>query len=206
MLKTRTSAILSLALVFVSGALLGALGFRAYNSSASSAQRRPSPAEWRKVYINQMRDRVRLDDQQVVQLGKILDKGDDEWRPVLAKRRTEDMAFPGSMIDKMKGELADERSKLGLTGDQANRVNQIIDSVNQEFGQIFAKRRTENQAFQASLNDRIDAILRPDQRVLFKQFRDERQKERERARREAVDAKQGRDLGRPPMGPAPDKK
>ena len=190
-----------MALVFVSGAVLGGLGYRAYYSTGANSQRMPSLSQWRQRYITEMRDRVKLDDRQVVQLGKILDKGDDEYRPVNAKRRAEDQAYPGSMIDKMKGDLDEERPKLGLTEDQARRVEQIIDQVRTEFRQKFERRRSEDQALQASLNDKINAMLRPDQRVLFQQFRDERQKMRER--RQAEDAKQGRGPGGPPMPPPP---
>ncbi len=163
MLKTRTSAILSMALVFVSGALLGGLAYRAYNTSTSSAttQRRPSQAEFRQRYISDMTARVKLDNQQVAELVKILDSSDEDLRPIIAQRRAEDQAR-------------------------------------------FEKRRAENMEFQKSLNAKIDAMLRPDQRPAFQQWRDERQKERERHQRE--NAKRGGGPGGPPMPPPPDKK
>ena len=73
----RFSAAVSLLLVFLSGALVGVLAHRAYifnpNRSAA-APRQPGPEDWRKRYVEDMRAKVGLDDQQVVQLEQILDE------------------------------------------------------------------------------------------------------------------------------------
>ncbi len=205
MLKTRTSAILSMALVFVSGALLGALGFRAYNTSSASSQRRPSPAEWRKRNLAEMHTRLKLDDRQYAKLVQIFDRFDDEFRQVVEKRRQEDQVSPGSTIDKAKRAIEDDRASLGLTEQQAANIAHLIDQVDENFRQLMIKRRTENVALQNSLIDRIDAILRPDQRELYKQLRDERQKMRERRQQE--DGKRGPGgPGGPPMGSPPNTK
>jgi hypothetical protein len=73
----RFSAAVSLLLVFMSGALVGVLAHRAYtlNPSRSAAPaRQPGPDDFRKRYVDDMRTRVQLDDQQVVQLEQILDE------------------------------------------------------------------------------------------------------------------------------------
>jgi hypothetical protein len=73
----RLSAGLSLLLVFLSGALVGALAHRAYilnpNRSAA-APRQPGPDDFRKRYVDDMRASLKLDEQQVVQLEQILDE------------------------------------------------------------------------------------------------------------------------------------
>jgi len=198
MLKNRTSAILSMALVFVSGALLGGLGYRAYNTSSASAFRRPSPAEWRKHNLAEMRTRLKLDDQQYGQLEQIFDRFDEENRPVMNQRHQEDLAFPGSMVDKIKRSIGDDHAKLGLSEQQATQVNQEVDRVNEQFHQLMMKRHTEDVALQNSLVARINPMLQADQRVLYQQLRDERQKEWERRQKEGP--KQG---GRGPDGPPP---
>lgn len=205
MLKTRTSAILSLALVFVSGALLGALGFRAYNTSTANSQRQVSPAEWRQRNLAEMHTRLKLNDQQYAKLVKIFDSFDDEFRQVVEKRRQEDQASPGSMLDKTKRAIADQRAKIGLTEQQVAGVNQVIDQVDEDFRQLIAKRRAESAALQNSLIEKINAILQPDQRELYKEYRDERQKMRERRLRDDGNHGPG-GPGGPPMGPPPGKR
>jgi len=73
----RFSAALSVLLVFLSGALVGALAYRAYMinpNRAAAAPRQPGPEDWRKRYVDDMRTKVQVDDQQVVQLEQILDE------------------------------------------------------------------------------------------------------------------------------------
>lgn len=73
----RFSAALSLLLVFLSGALVGVLAHRAYTLNPNrfvAPQRQPGPEDFRKRYVDDMRARVQLDDQQVVQLEQILDE------------------------------------------------------------------------------------------------------------------------------------
>jgi molecular chaperone DnaK (HSP70) len=81
MLKTKRSAILSLALVFLSGSVLGAVAQRLYMvktvlSSVSPVQpnKRPDPEEIRKHMVQEARERLKLDDQQVKQLDQIYEE------------------------------------------------------------------------------------------------------------------------------------
>src|SRR5215469_1430945 len=81
MSQTKLSAFLSLAVVFLSGAVMGAFAHRLYmvrtvpaNSlSTAPVNRRPTPEEQRKHLIEEVRNVAKLDDQQVVQLNKIYD-------------------------------------------------------------------------------------------------------------------------------------
>jgi hypothetical protein len=100
MLKTRSSALLSLILVFLSGTLVGAVSYRLYmvntvNSGGGSSGRPPrmDPEEVRKRRINEMRDKVKLDEAQVSKLNVIYDntrqqfhdlkkRGDEEGRQI----------------------------------------------------------------------------------------------------------------------------
>lgn len=76
--KSKFSAAISLLLVFVSGALVGVLGHRAYTmriAASSPPMHRPGPPEWRKHFVADMRERVKLDDAQTTQLsGKEQDR------------------------------------------------------------------------------------------------------------------------------------
>ena len=78
--KSRLSAFVSLLLVFLSGALVGAVGHRLYMVTSVTAVKqqvrppqRPSPDEIRKRQIDDLRKKVGLDDQQVSQYSAILD-------------------------------------------------------------------------------------------------------------------------------------
>jgi len=103
--KNRLSALLSLILVFLSGTLVGAVSYRLYmvntvNSGGAPPGRPPKqdPEEVRKRRINEMRDRVKLDDEQVAKLNAIYDhtresfhalkkRGDEEGHQIWEKQR-----------------------------------------------------------------------------------------------------------------------
>jgi Spy/CpxP family protein refolding chaperone len=106
MLKTRSSALLSLILVFLSGTLVGAVSYRLYmvNSVASGGAppgRGPGkfdPEEVRKRRVQEMKEKVKLDDEQVARLNVIYDntrvqfdalkkRGDSEAHGLWEKQR-----------------------------------------------------------------------------------------------------------------------
>ncbi len=108
--KSRTSAALSLLLVFVSGALVGVLAHRAYITRIAAANANPprirrDPAEFRRHYINDMRERVKLTDAQVSQVNQILDEVDFEMR-----RHNE--AMQTELTTKINGILSPEQQPL----------------------------------------------------------------------------------------------
>jgi len=76
--KSKLSAFLTLLLVFASGAVLGAVAHRLYvvNTvmSGVGAPKRPSPEDFRKRQVNEMRDRVKMDDAQIAKYNEILDQ------------------------------------------------------------------------------------------------------------------------------------
>ena len=76
MSKSKVSAFFTLLVVFASGAVLGAVANRLYMVDAvvSSPPKRPTPEEFRKRQVSEMRDRVKLDDTQLATFNQILDK------------------------------------------------------------------------------------------------------------------------------------
>lgn len=134
MQQTKASAIVSLLLVFVSGALVGVLSYRAYSvsvsPSTSNAPRKRDPVDWRKHYIAEMKSRVQLDDAQVAQLNEVFNQTDVEFRQ-------------------------------------------------------------SRETIQATQTGRINAMLRPEQRELFRKFLDEREAQRQQWRRE-MEKRQGK--------------
>jgi hypothetical protein len=64
--------ILYFLLVFASGAVVGALGYRTYNPPVARSINAP-PGDWRKQYMDESKARLNLTDAQVLQLSAILD-------------------------------------------------------------------------------------------------------------------------------------
>jgi hypothetical protein len=96
MLKNKRSAILSLVLVFASGAVLGAVAQRLYMvktvlSSVNPPQpgRRPDPEEIRKHMVEETRERVKLDEEQVKQLNEIYDQTREQVEQIRHKANAE---------------------------------------------------------------------------------------------------------------------
>jgi uncharacterized membrane protein len=102
--QNRFSAVLSLVLVFLSGILVGAVSYRLYSvntvSTANTGGRPPgrNPEEVRKQRMREMREKVKLDDEQFTKLGEIYDhtrqefqalkkKGDAEGHQIWDKQR-----------------------------------------------------------------------------------------------------------------------
>jgi len=130
--KSRLSAFLSLLLVFLSGSLVGVFSYRLYSVSTvqgNDPRKRPDPEEMRKRQLAEMRDRVKIDDRQVIQ------------------------------------------------------YNKIMDEMRDQFDQLHKKANAETQALRERQAEKVNAMLREDQRALYAQVRAEHA-ERERKRRQ----------------------
>jgi hypothetical protein len=65
---------LYLFVVFVSGAVVGALGYRTYKPPTASSNARVSPAEWRRQYLQEIETRANLTPEQVSKVDAILEE------------------------------------------------------------------------------------------------------------------------------------
>lgn len=130
--KSRTSAVLYLFLVFLSGALVGTFAYRLYSMKTVTAGNvpppRPTPEEARRHYVQELSKRTNMD------------------------------------------------------ADQLQKLNQFLDETHASFDQLHAKLRTESQAIQNHQVEQINAMLRPDQRPAYAQFRADREKLRQQIR------------------------
>jgi hypothetical protein len=83
---------LYLALVFLSGLLVGALADRLYTSESvddAPSRRRPSPEEYRKQYIETMTTRLKLSASQLEQLIAVLDRTRGRFHRLDARSKAE---------------------------------------------------------------------------------------------------------------------
>ena len=116
MLKTKTSAVLSLGLVFVSGALVGALAHRAYVVRAASTNPEPArklgPVDWRKHVLGDMQTKLKLDAAQAKQLNQIYDQMDVEVHELRTKRDSQNQALQSALVEKIDGMLRPDQLEL----------------------------------------------------------------------------------------------
>ena len=118
--KSKLSALASLLLVFLSGAVLGAFAHRLYMVRSVSSNgpvalpgnRRPDPEEIRKHLVAEMRDVVKLDDQQVSQLNKIYDETREKSDEVRQKANAEMRVVWDSQVEQIKAILRPEQVTL----------------------------------------------------------------------------------------------
>jgi hypothetical protein len=132
---SRASVALYLAIVFASGAALGVFGERYYAASqaasyadASKAKRPPSPEEFRRNYLKNMRERLLLSDEQVERLSAILDETrmlmeELHKRQLPEQRRIQEAqnAKIRALFDPVQLEKYDEMMKRIAERNKANR-------------------------------------------------------------------------------------
>jgi hypothetical protein len=119
--KNRTSALLSLMFVFLSGALVGAVSHRLYmvntvnGGGGPNAVQRPQkfdPEEVRRRRINEMRDKVKLDDDQVAKLNGIYDHTRQQFHDLKKKGDEEGHAIWENQKEAVRAILKPEQQGL----------------------------------------------------------------------------------------------
>ncbi|HEY1339582.1 MAG TPA: hypothetical protein VGF59_18840 [Bryobacteraceae bacterium] len=113
--KSRWSVFLSLLLVFLSGALVGAFAHRLYmvnTVQGVNPPRRPSFEEFRKHYMEDLRTTVKLDPQQAQQAEQILDEIRKDFDQLRDKQNAEREKLQAIQIEKMNAILSPEQQGL----------------------------------------------------------------------------------------------
>ena len=96
---------LYLSLVFLSGILVGAFGFRLYmvkSVSASVAVKQPTAEEYRRQMLNDMRTRMKLSHDQVAQINSVLDNTRVCFRRIHSKIEPELQALKRQQVDDIR--------------------------------------------------------------------------------------------------------
>jgi hypothetical protein len=115
--KSKVSAFLSVLLVFASGAAMGAVGYRLYTVKAVNSSGQPpskkklSPEELqhaleanRKLLVSHLKAAVKLDDQQLTEIQKIMDWQGDQFMEIRKKYQAQ--------TDQINQEAEHERDHL----------------------------------------------------------------------------------------------
>ena len=91
MMRSNSTLALSLFLVFASGTVVGALGYRSYSLATVSAKspQPKSPEDLRREYVAEMRRRLSLEPSQVQRLETILDETRAKFRELRERSRPE---------------------------------------------------------------------------------------------------------------------
>jgi len=126
MLKSKTSVFVSLILVFASGAMVGAVGHRLYMvntvSSGKGSEVPPPPGkkmdpeEVRRHILADMREKIKLDDNQVARLDRIYDETREQFdqlrRTMNEKMKPERDAIWAAQVEKTKAILRPDQLPL----------------------------------------------------------------------------------------------
>ncbi|HEX5226781.1 MAG TPA: hypothetical protein VFW44_03690 [Bryobacteraceae bacterium] len=102
--------ILYFLLVFASGAVVGALGYRTYNPpTARTINTPPPPVDWRNQYMEESKARLDLTPDQVKQLSAIMDDTETRFRQARERENQEIRQIRDEHIEKVKMMLSQEQ-------------------------------------------------------------------------------------------------
>jgi hypothetical protein len=113
--KSKLSAFLSLLLVFLSGAAVGALAHKLYvvdTVVGRNVGKRPNLEEVKKRHVAEMREKVKLDDAQTARFAEILDETAHDWRPLREKQDADGRAIHERQVAKIKAMLRPDQLLL----------------------------------------------------------------------------------------------
>lgn len=116
--KSRFSAAIYLSLVFLSGVLVGGLSYRLYAVNTVAAVNgggrppRLNPEEARRHYMDDIRTKVKLDEQQVQEVNQILDETREQFDQVRQKMNSEGRAIYDLQGEKIAAILRDDQKPL----------------------------------------------------------------------------------------------
>ena len=116
--KYKLSVGLSLLVVFLSGSVLGAVAYRLYAVNAvqgvglARKQARLSPEEFRKHYVEEFRNKVKMDDRQITALQQILDQTRSDFHKMRDKMNAEGETIQAAQVEKINAILREDQRPL----------------------------------------------------------------------------------------------
>lgn len=109
MKPTRLPIVLYLLLVFASGVLVGVFSQRLYSARVAKAACETKSESYRQRYIEEMRSRLGLSNEQVVQLNAILDSVRSRYQAARAKCRPEIESIHAEQVEQTRAILTDKQ-------------------------------------------------------------------------------------------------
>ena len=110
MKRSSISTWVYLLLVFSSGAALGVFSDHLYTTKtvlATSIATKNDPALYRRKYIEEMRNRLKLDSKQVATLSQILEETEVQMHDLHQKYKPEMTSIHNAQVDRVKGILTE---------------------------------------------------------------------------------------------------
>jgi hypothetical protein len=99
-----------LLLVFAGGVAVGGFGHRLYTvKEVSATTKRKTPEEYRRSYMQEMRDRLKLTDAQAVDVEKVLDATRDRYREFRERTKPEMEKIMSDQTAQIRGILSAEQ-------------------------------------------------------------------------------------------------
>jgi hypothetical protein len=128
--KTRSGAAFYLFLVFASGILVGTVSHRLYMTRTASANTAPpTMAEFRKRYLSQMREKVKVNDAQIATVTALLDDAKRKFDALHAQEQPLHDKIQQDLIDSIRAGLTDEQ-KPAYDAWRAERDRQKLKAQN----------------------------------------------------------------------------
>jgi hypothetical protein len=109
MRRFNLSLVFYLLLVFLSGVVVGVLGDRFHATRSVKARNPYSPEEMRQRYVEDLRSRLKLSDEQLQQLTAILGETHDRFRELRKKYGPETRAIQDAQIEKIRSMLNEKQ-------------------------------------------------------------------------------------------------
>ena len=97
---------------------------------------------------------------------------------------------PRSMAEFRKKYLAEMRAKVGIDDTQLNSVNKILDDAKSKFDDLHKKETVLHDAISKEQVDSISALLNPQQKVAYDNWRAERARQHAEAQKQKDQQKQ----------------
>ncbi|MBI2690146.1 MAG: hypothetical protein HYX27_27890 [Acidobacteria bacterium] len=112
MKRSNLTIAICLLLVFAGGVAVGGFGHRLYTvKSVSATTKRKTPEEYRRAYMTEMKERLKLTGTQAVSIEKVLDATRDRYKSFRERTKPEMDQIQADQTSGVRSILSDEQMK-----------------------------------------------------------------------------------------------
>jgi len=112
MKRSNLTIALYVLLVFAGGVAVGGFGHHLYTvKSVSATSKSKSPEDYRRAYMAEMKQRLKLDDTQAVNVEKVLDATRDRYRAFRERTKPEMDQIQSDQTKAIRGILSDDQMR-----------------------------------------------------------------------------------------------